>query len=253
MALALPLLATGMCPWEALLALNRSGVGLEVLMEVPDLAATTLRERDPGRTMAALDELAKVNPGEAGDALNLWLRHDGVGGDLDVSERAWVQPFPEGLRVRGHLDAWGYPHEVLPAGLRVKGYLRLGKSRVTTLPADLRVGGDLSLQDSQLQRLPDGFGAQGDLDLNHCEHLEALPRGLAVGGGLVLDGCIKLVALPRGLQVGTWLGLDDCPAWDGIIPDDAVVGREVFTGGSHTGLLLEEWRQRHPRGERPQT
>jgi hypothetical protein len=76
-----------------------------------------------------------------------------------------------------------------------------------------------------------------------------LPDGLVVDNVLDLKGCNGITSLAWGLVVGEWLNLPNCAAWDGKIPEDAIIGGDIVTNLHPVGITLAEWRKLHPGGE----
>jgi hypothetical protein len=141
--------------------------------------------------------------------------------------------------------AWGERRKVDEPDLRVRPW-------AWPLPDGLRVGGSFCLSELALEVLPDGVFIGRNLLLDHCPNLVALPDNLVVKGELNLLGCDAFVVLPRGLRVKGSLLVSHCPRWDGRIPEDAVVGGEIYTNAHPYGVpSLGEWRERYPEGAEP--
>jgi hypothetical protein len=213
------LMATGMPPWDAKIALLEAGVEPATFPEFAALPSSFLAPgamREPERAFAALHGIAQIDPVGANRALNAYLEGRTLD-KLDLSVRDWITALPQGLRVRERLMLGHVPNlQHLPAGFHVEGVLDLAETGLAALPDRLRVDGDLYLTD--------------------CPNLEALPAGLRVGGLLDLTGSMR---------------------WDGQVPADAQVGEgrpnlpSLFTDGHLSGITLGDWRKLHPHGERP--
>jgi hypothetical protein len=139
----------------------------------------------------------------------------------------WLGAHDNRLRGRGRLDLSGQAWVTnLPAGLGVDQLLSLGGTSIRALPERLHVG-RLTLIGSQVASLPDSLWVDGWLDI----------------------GDAPVVHLPKGLVVDR-LDLRDCVTWDGIIPEDALVGAAVWSDEHPLGIELPAWRALHPNGER---
>jgi hypothetical protein len=264
------MVASGMAPWDAAVALVEAGAAPRWFRDLAGVPAGCLRafarDQDAVVTFGAL---AKEDPGVANTALNAYLQGRVVREGLNLSNRKWVTALPEGLVVKVALYLMDTGVAALPTSLQVDGELRLTGSPVQNLPEGLMLGGALDLEGTLVTSLPDGLKVPGWFNLRGCriaklpENLVAggsvwaegtpltvLPKGLYVPGTLSLEGS-RLVALPEGLRVWTDLNVLGCDGWDGRIPEDAQVGHQVRTDRHPEGLPLEEWRERHPRGERP--
>jgi hypothetical protein len=136
-------------------------------------------------------------------------------------------------------------------GRTCEGGLHIGnRPWIRSLPAGLRVGGDLNLEGTQVERIGAGLWVDGRLSL-HRTPIQSLPAGLTVQD--VDLSSTGVAILPQGLRVAGLLILEDCHGWDGRIPEDAVVGQELYTcRHPYPGLSLRAWRQEHPEGERGQ-
>jgi hypothetical protein len=141
------------------------------------------------------------------------------------------------------LEAWGR-HRNIAEGVDLSG------SRwVQTLPEGTVFDGSLIIENIPVQdNLPDGLAVGGELILEGTDRKD-LPEGLRVGKNLDLNGSL-LRTLPKGLKVGGNLDLGGCRDWDGLIPEDAAIGGEIFAPSAAKGLTLAQWRQRHSEGRR---
>jgi hypothetical protein len=245
-AMLVALRATGATQWEAL-ALAAQALGEAALR--PRWEAWATRVNRPDTFLKAMDEVAKVAPGLAQAWLYAWLGGRTIEGDLDLGNRSWVSALPAGLTVRGGLRLDGATVSVLPAALTVGDWFNAEGLPLTALPEDLRVGSHLALAKTKIEVLPDRLRFLRGLDLEGAP-ITALPDGLTLE--LYLNLCnTPIVALPKGLRVGSILDLRACTRWDGQIEPDTQVDQFVFTDAHSHGVPLAEWRERHPRGERP--
>jgi hypothetical protein len=102
-----------------------------------------------------------------------------------------------------------------------------------------------------LKAIPKGVSCHGSFYLNLCVGLESIGDGLRVTGGrLDLHGCSSLRSLPRGLHVAGELDLRGCDVWDGVIPEEVVIHKQIRTDRHPNGIFLDAWRKRHPQGEK---
>jgi hypothetical protein len=122
-----------------------------------------------------------------------------------------------------------------------------GRPWITSLPEGMRVLGNLEVSGTGLTEVPKGIDVGGYLDLSVTQ-VGALPDNLVLTHSLNLHFC-PIKTLPAGLVVGRNLTLLDCEQWDGWIPADTVVKDFLFTDEHPDGLILAEWRSRHPHGE----
>jgi hypothetical protein len=204
------LLATGAQPGDALLAVVQA-CGREAALP---LLAAFLEDLTPKAVVRFLNGFAGTEPVLADGGFQAWAR------SWVAIGRPWT--------VWGDLNLSCLPWlSGLPAGLTVEGCLGLESAPFETLPAGLKVYRHLDLRHAAIRRLPDG---------------------LDIGGTLNLEGS-RLEALPQGLRVGRDLDLTNCPAWDGVIPADAMVVGELCTPVHPRGLPLAHWRLIHPDGE----
>jgi hypothetical protein len=225
----LALVATGMAPWDAMLALLQAGTPTD---RFPVLAGVPAHLRraflSPEQAVKTCATSGRRDPSGANAVLNAYLAGRTVAGGLILDGCGWLKSLPSGLAVGGDLGLRG--------------------TRLTALPRDLRVGGYLDLAGSAIVGFPDGFLLPRDC---FClgTPLTGVPEGFRVGGTLDLqDTC--MTALPAGLWVGGTLWLNDCLLWDGRIPEDAHVGVRVGTDLHPGGIPLADWRAIHPSGER---
>ena len=227
--LLLALTATGMAPWDA--AIEAMGVGSNQV-DIPilrDIPAALLRSHD------SLAEVLQICEGIARcGAVADGSFKGGLRGDPECANKilnAWL----EGRTLdAGSLAAWG------------KGILE--RSWVISLPARLEVEGNLQFEGNRrIHALPEGLKVNGDLRLKGWAIVE-FGKGLRVTGHLVLDGT-PFRYLPDGLSVGGDLAMCHCPLWDGRIPQDVSVGRQLFTPAHLDGITLDDWRDLHPTGE----
>jgi hypothetical protein len=262
------LLATGMAPWDAMVALLGAEAAdpsdFPALQEVPK---ELLVPMSPGRAIEAFETFALSHPQRANAALAAFLAGRTVDGDLGVAHMRWVTSLPAHLTVTGDLELRESGITALPERLAVGGHVLFHGAKITTLPDDLevggnlilihsnlavvperlRVGGALSLQDTLVAAIPKGLRAH-DLYLGDSRAKDlVLPDGLALAGRLDLANT-PIASLPGHLAVGE-LNLLGCLRWNGWIPDSAQVGKRIFTDGHPDGVGLEEWRRRHPYGE----
>jgi hypothetical protein len=68
-------------------------------------------------------------------------------------------------------------------------------------------------------------------------------------GGTVSARASNINTIGAGTEIGGVLDLRDCANWDGLLPDDLVVGKQVMTPSHPMGVSLAQWRQAHPKGE----
>jgi hypothetical protein len=74
----------------------------------------------------------------------------------------------------------------------------------------------------------------------------ALLEGLAIDESLVIAECPNFGSLPKVLRIRKDLELLGCEGWDGIIPEDAVIGGKITTEAQSEGVSLAEWRKTNP-------
>jgi hypothetical protein len=255
------LVATGMAPWDGMVALAGAGLSPALFPVLRGLPKTCLRWfRDAAALIKACDRLAPRDPVGANAWLNAYLAGRTVPTEVNLRDRPWVVALPDGfrlegppggdpphltlegtritrlpagLRVGGHLNARGTPLAILPEGLRVGLSLDLGQTQVATLPVDLAIGTSLFLGDTPLAELPDGLELEGHLYLDGSA-IAALPRGLRVRGDLVLRNT-RVAALPDGFEVGGDLDLRGLPIQS--LPDGLRVGGNLDLGGSEVLTL----------------
>jgi hypothetical protein len=162
------------------------------------------------------------------DFCRAWI--DTVGLTRPAQANALLDLLLEGRRLDGNLGFENRPWLTsLPSDLDIGGDLKLTGKGFRTLGLRLKVGGALRLVDTGITTLPDNL----DVGRLHVENGD-------------------LVALPRGLRVATGCHLTGCPQWDGRIPPDASIGGPLVTQRHpHSpGVSLQEWRKRHPHGEK---
>jgi hypothetical protein len=149
-------------------------------------------------------------------------------------------------------DGWWHPDQAIPLLKAVAATdPELARMGLAAWAGGREVDGDLDLNGlGWVTSLPDGLRVNGFLDLNGSGLL-SLPRGLRVGGILELGGT-RVVALPGDLEVADYLGLLAAEAWDGQVPLGVRIGLGIQTDTHWEpyGIRLEEWRRRHPHGER---
>jgi hypothetical protein len=270
----LALQATGMAPWDAMMALVDADVDPAAFLCLEGLPTRALRVfSDACEAVAVFEGVAKHNGVAANRGLNAWLEGRRVEERLPLDELGWLTSLPRGLVVAGALDLMGSMVEDLPDDLRVEQTLDLSKSAILRLPRGLWVGRSLVADFTDLRSLPEGLRVGGSLDLEGSQ-VRALPRDLTLGRSLVLantpistlpedfrlKGSLDLSgtpikALPAGLSVGGNLDLRGCAHWDRVIPEGAMWGKRLFTDRlDHQGIGYEDWRTgrvRGPGGVRP--
>lgn len=141
--------------------------------------------------------------------------------------RALAMDNPKGANAAANMYLAGRRTTINDPGVELNG------EWLTSLPAGFSVGngGLCDLRGTGLKTLPEGFTVEGSLWLNDS-HIETLPKGLRIGAKETLD-------------------LRRCAAWDGQIPDDAVMGFVITDEhiGEGNGVTLDEWRRLYPNGE----
>jgi hypothetical protein len=246
-------------------ALGREGLLTSLVRALEDLAPG-------GSAMYAVDLLkiiAAKDPELARMGLHAWGRDRLFHGYLFLDDNAWITSLPEGMRVEKTLKLQETGLKALPARLRVGEHLELRDVELATIPEDLWVEGDLYLPGAKIGRMPlgphvggslslngatigslaDGFCVERDLTLSGAR-VATLPAGLTVKGELNLERA-SVTTLPCGLSVGQDLRVA-WSAWDGRIPDDAQVGRFLYTNRHFDrGITLADWRRLYPYGEPP--
>jgi hypothetical protein len=243
-------MATGLPPWEAMLALMEAGVpqgAFPLLDRIP--ARRIFPHADVDAAVRTSKFLATSDPVAAQAALYAYLMQRDVPGHLDLQGLLWATALPAGLRVDGSLILRGSAVASLPEGLRVGLSLMIDNTPMVSLPAGLVVGDGLYAAESQLASLQADLVVGGNLTLRRCP-LETLPDGLVLPRTLDLSGS-AIQTLPRGLKVDGSVHLQRCHQWDGHIPEDAAIRPRIHTDGAPKGVSLKTWRQRFPHGERP--
>lgn len=144
----------------------------------------------------------------------------------------WLATMTEAAKEWEGSNVQGFTHAMMAVG-KVNPQLadRLFFEAVKTGNVPKWMGSDgISWHETDwLTRLPDGIEARS-LFLNRNVNLKSLPGGMRlVDGSLDMTGCVS---------------------WDGIIPEDAVIGFKVYTDLHPEGITLDEWRRLHPNGER---
>jgi hypothetical protein len=169
-AAALAMVATGMAPWDAMVALVQEGANPAAF---PALAGVPKRALHPYLSpywaVVNLHHRAEGDPQGANAALKAYLTGRKVEGNLNLTGRPWVRDLPEGLRVADDLFLAGSGLTHLPDGLVVGADLvlfRLGRDPYGhwnasddqgcpawdgRIPADARIGGQV-----HTLRHPDG-------------------------------------------------------------------------------------------------
>jgi hypothetical protein len=84
------------------------------------------------------------------------------------------------------------------------------------------------------------------VDLLGLGWVESLPDGLTTTRLSLIGEPIR--SLPGRLNVNN-LDLRGCASWDGVVPEDAMIGQRIFTDRHTAGIPLASWRELHPRGE----
>jgi hypothetical protein len=145
------LLATGVPPWAARVALVEAGMdpgAIPGLRGVPHSAVRAYA--NVPQAIDAFSGVAKTDPVGANAALNAYLAlvEGPIPEDLNLQGR-WVNTLPDGLAVEGDLRLTHTAIRVLPRNLTVGRFLDLADSQVVTLGPGLTVGGCLHTKHSR--------------------------------------------------------------------------------------------------------
>ena len=109
-----------------------------------------------------------------------------------------MKQLPAQLKVDGFMDIEASQIQALPEGLEVKGYLNAAYTSFTKIPM-IFVEGDINLSHSKVRQLPPNFTVNGNLYLINTP-IERFPPRLQVKGNLYIAGT-KLATLPNDLSV----------------------------------------------------
>jgi hypothetical protein len=179
------LAATGLCLWDAMVALVEAGTEPTAL-PLPDGFPCEAVRGFLGPVEAAnhFDELA-----EAGDAKGAALG---------------MNAYLTGRRVRRDLDLGnGYPWLTsLPAGLEVAEDLLLGRTAIPELPAGLSVGKDLYLTNSAFEAFGPGLRVGGDAFIRRCAAWDG-----QIPADAIIEGAVRTDRHPSGLLLANWRDL----------------------------------------------
>ena len=93
-----------------------------------------------------------------------------------------------------------------------------------------------------LEALPSNMEVGSDADLHGCANLATLGDSLRVGGKLDLRDCHNLRSLPNGLVVEGDIDLRGSEQWDGQIPEDAVIGGNIWFKAKLAPMSLAAYR-----------
>jgi hypothetical protein len=141
------LVATGLAPWDAMLALVDAGVDPAAFTALHELPASAFKAYPSTHEAVLMMELlARVSKPGAMAMANAYLGGRRVEGHLHLGNQDWLTALPSGLEVEGNLGL-DRTHNLrrLPDGLRVGGRLALIASGIRVLPERLVVGAELLL------------------------------------------------------------------------------------------------------------
>lgn len=156
-----------------------------------------------------------------------------IGGNLEIGMTS-IRKLPDGLNVRGNVNAYGSALEEIGERVKIHGSLDLTKTKVSSLPMDLQVDGSIWLSESlkDIYKVPFVKGQDKD-DLLKKERVRSLIDSVEVeskAGQLFLSATFNASASPLHKSSVPLSTIDAVRLANGVISKENLALRDEYFG-----------------------